>query len=222
MAQRLADAGYVVAVRTSITAPAPFAPFDPALGAAGGRERDRFMAMIRSINGDLVMQDTAAVLAHLDTRPSVAPARSARWATAWAAATRCAPRASFPTACRGRRRSTAGRSPPTGPTARISWLDGCAPALRGRGRHRPGFTDEQRQRLDAALRDGGVDYEIEIYDGAQHGFAVHNHRVYDRAASERHWERLLAAVRRRAARGARGISLAPSARAGALPRRGDE
>jgi carboxymethylenebutenolidase len=55
----------------------------------------------------------------------------------------------------------------------------------------PGFTDEQRQRLDAALRDGGVDYEIEIYDGAQHGFAVHNHRVYDRAASERHWERLL-------------------------------
>ena len=55
----------------------------------------------------------------------------------------------------------------------------------------PGFTDEQRQRLDAALRDTGVRYEIEIYEGAQHGFAVHNHRVYDRAASERHWERLL-------------------------------
>jgi carboxymethylenebutenolidase len=56
----------------------------------------------------------------------------------------------------------------------------------------PGFTDEQRQRLDAALREAGVDYEIEIYDGAQHGFAVHNHRVYNRDASERHWTRLLA------------------------------
>jgi carboxymethylenebutenolidase len=56
----------------------------------------------------------------------------------------------------------------------------------------PGFTDEQRQRLDAALGEAGLNYEIEIYEGAQHGFAVHNHRVYDRAASERHWERLLA------------------------------
>jgi len=55
----------------------------------------------------------------------------------------------------------------------------------------PGFTDEQRQRLDEALRAAGVRYEIELYEGAQHGFAVHNHRVYDRAASERHWERLL-------------------------------
>ena len=55
----------------------------------------------------------------------------------------------------------------------------------------PGFTDEQRQRLDEALRAAGVRYEIEVYEGAQHGFAVHNHRVYDRAASERHWERLL-------------------------------
>ena len=55
----------------------------------------------------------------------------------------------------------------------------------------PGFTDEQRRRLDAALRAAGVRYEIEVYEGAQHGFAVHNHRVYDRAASERHWERLL-------------------------------
>jgi hypothetical protein len=54
----------------------------------------------------------------------------------------------------------------------------------------PGFTDEQRQRLDEALRPRGALRDRGLR-GAQHGFAVHNHRVYDRAASERHWERLL-------------------------------
>ena len=47
----------------------------------------------------------------------------------------------------------------------------------------PGFTDEQRRRLDESLRAAGVRYEIEVYEGAQHGFAVHHHRVYDRTAS---------------------------------------
>src|SRR6185436_11238168 len=75
MAARLATAGYVVAVPNLYHRSGSFAPFDPALVAAGGDERDRFMHMIRSINGDLVMQDTAALLAHLDARPSVRKGR---------------------------------------------------------------------------------------------------------------------------------------------------
>ena len=73
MAQRLADAGYVVAVPNLYHRSGAFPPFDPAQVAAGGAERDRFMGMIRSIDGDMVMRDTAAVLAHLDTRPAVRP-----------------------------------------------------------------------------------------------------------------------------------------------------
>src|SRR6187431_2312561 len=129
MAQRLADAGYVVAVPNLYHRSGAFPPFDPAQVAAGGAERDRFMGMIRSIDGDMVMRDTGAVLAHLDTRPTVRP----------------------------------------GPIGTVGYCMG------------GGY----------ALRAAGVRYEIELYEGAQHGFAVHNHRVYDRAASERHWERLL-------------------------------
>ena len=55
----------------------------------------------------------------------------------------------------------------------------------------PGQRLRQRQRLDASLRAAGLRFEIETYEGAQHGFAVYNHRVYNREASERHWERLL-------------------------------
>src|SRR5215510_9624658 len=71
MAARLADGGYVVAVPNLYHRSGTFPPFDPALVASGGAERDRFMGMIRSIDGDKVMQDTAAVLTHLDTRGSV-------------------------------------------------------------------------------------------------------------------------------------------------------
>jgi carboxymethylenebutenolidase len=55
----------------------------------------------------------------------------------------------------------------------------------------PGFPTEQQERLESALRDAGVDYTLETYAGAKHGFAVTGHLVYDREASERHWTTLL-------------------------------
>ena len=38
--------------------------------------------------------------------------------------------------------------------------------------------------------------EIEVYPGTHHGFAFPKRPVYNRAAAERHWERLLARYRR--------------------------
>ena len=192
MAARLAGAGYVVAVPNLYHRSGAFAPFDPALVAAGGAERDRFMGMIRSINGDLVMQDTAAVLAHLETRSTVrsGPIGTVGYCMGGGYALRAA--GVFP------ERVAAAASFHGGSLAtdREDSPHQLASAMRARlyvgvAGIDPSFTGEQRQRLDAALREGGVDYEIEIYEGAQHGFAVHNHRVYDRAAAERHWERLL-------------------------------
>jgi len=42
----------------------------------------------------------------------------------------------------------------------------------------------------------GANAEVEIYPGTHHGFAFPKRPVYDRAAAERHWERLLALYRR--------------------------
>ena len=70
MAQRLASHGYVVAL-PNLYHRTPFAPFDPKQVAGEGPERARFTGLVASINGPLVMRDTAAVLAHLDTRPAV-------------------------------------------------------------------------------------------------------------------------------------------------------
>ena len=51
--------------------------------------------------------------------------------------------------------------------------------------------------LRKALTDDGVDAEVELYPGVHHGFAFPKRPVYDKAAAERHWERLLALYRRR-------------------------
>ena len=192
MAQRLADAGYVVAVPNLYHRSGAFPPFDAGEVAAGGPERERFMGMIRSIDGDMVMRDTAAVLTHLDTRPSVRPGAvgTVGYCMGGGYALRAA--GVFP------ERIAAAASFHGGSLA--TDRPDSPHQLAGRMRARvyvgvagidPGFTGEQRRRLDEALRAGGVRYEIEVYEGAQHGFAVHNHRVYDPAASERHWERLL-------------------------------
>ncbi|HZL00700.1 MAG TPA: dienelactone hydrolase family protein [Caulobacteraceae bacterium] len=43
----------------------------------------------------------------------------------------------------------------------------------------------------------GADGEVELYPGVEHGFAFPQRRAYDKAAAERHWERLAALFRRR-------------------------
>jgi carboxymethylenebutenolidase len=55
-----------------------------------------------------------------------------------------------------------------------------------------GFTPEHRETLRAALHAAGVAYELELYTGSRHGFAVPDHTVYDEMAAERQWERVFA------------------------------
>jgi carboxymethylenebutenolidase len=47
------------------------------------------------------------------------------------------------------------------------------------------------------MADSGANAEVELYPGAEHGFAFPQRAAYDRAAAERHWERLFSLFRRR-------------------------
>jgi len=49
------------------------------------------------------------------------------------------------------------------------------------------------QALEAALREAGTPHRIEWYPGVEHGFVFPLRAgIYNRAAAERHWERLFA------------------------------
>jgi len=50
--------------------------------------------------------------------------------------------------------------------------------------------------LGAALRDAGTSHRLEWYPGVEHGFVFPQRAVYDRAAAERHWERLFSLFER--------------------------
>jgi carboxymethylenebutenolidase len=52
------------------------------------------------------------------------------------------------------------------------------------------FPEEQKERLDKALTEAGVQHEIETYP-ARHGWVFRDTLTYDPAACERHWESLV-------------------------------
>lgn len=56
---------------------------------------------------------------------------------------------------------------------------------------------EQIARLTAALDGAGVQYESEVYAGASHGFTMADLAVYNEAAADRHWAKILALFERR-------------------------
>lgn len=45
--------------------------------------------------------------------------------------------------------------------------------------------------MESALQSAGVRHTVEVYPDVKHGFAVIDTPVYDRPASERHWQRIL-------------------------------
>jgi carboxymethylenebutenolidase len=55
-----------------------------------------------------------------------------------------------------------------------------------------GCTPEHQQQLEAELKAAGVRYQMELYPGARHGFAVIGTHAFDASAAEKHWERVLA------------------------------
>jgi carboxymethylenebutenolidase len=58
------------------------------------------------------------------------------------------------------------------------------------------ITDETIAQLRRIIEETGIKGSIEFYPEAEHGFAFPSRRLYHKASSERHWERLFAMFRR--------------------------
>lgn len=193
MAARLASHGYVVLVPNLYYRQGPHEPFDPAVAFTEGPVQDRMRSFLKGVDNTLVMRDTAACLAYLDGQRFVAR-----------------PRVGCVGYCMGGRQAlmAAGTFPDR--VVAAASLHGAALATdRADSPHRlvakmraalylgvaevdRTFPREQQDRLETALREAGVRFTLEVYPGTRHGFAVTDHPVYDEAASERHWPRVLA------------------------------
>jgi carboxymethylenebutenolidase len=192
MVRRLGTVGYYVMLpnlyyRSGVEELGPF------VGDAYASSRQRYMALMRTIDIPLVMTDIDALLAFADGDAAAAagPAgcvgycMSGRYAIN--AALRHPMRVGAAASIYGVELVTDKPDSPhlalqrTG--ARLYF--GCAET----DHYAP---QEMIDKLRAELARSGGNAEVEIYPGTQHGFAFPQRPVYDKAAAERHWERLFA------------------------------
>lgn len=197
MARRLATSGYYVVLpnmyyRAGVMELGPIPPDEDA------PLRKRMFELMFSLTIPLVQQDTADLLAFIATQPAASTGRigcvgycmSGQHAVS--AAVRFPDRVAAAASIYGTHLMTDAPDSPhrTARNADAELYFACAEVDRW-------APIEMIEPLRKALKDDGVNAEVELYPGVHHGFAFPNRPVYDKAAAERHWERLLALYRRR-------------------------
>ena len=155
------------------------------------QDMKRFMGYMKGLRVDMVMRDTEAFLTFLRQRPDVSADRCGALGycmggrMALAAAGHFGDRLKAVAAIHAGAVATDAEESPHKLAAQMRaklyiGVAGIDPFLQ------PGEID----RLQTALDQAGADYNLETYPGVQHGFAVPDLPIYDRAASERHWKRV--------------------------------
>jgi carboxymethylenebutenolidase len=188
MGQRLADGGYLVLLPDLYYRLGSYPPMVPAEVLADPKRRDELMKFVNSLDRDRKIADAAAFIEFLSSRPEVKGDRlgatgycmggNASLTAAGAFPDRFAAAASF----HGGHLAT---DKPDSPHLFLGKMTGrvyVAGAVEDAS-----FPEEQKNRLERALTEGGVDHLVETYAGARHGFAVPDLPVFDPAAAERHW-----------------------------------
>jgi len=190
MARRLAEAGYYVMLpnlyhREGVEELGPF------IGEAAAETRKLMFALMGSLNIPLVMEDASALVAFADADPAASKGAIGTVGYCMSGQYAICAAAGFPDRVRaaasiyGVRLKTDAPDSPHLAARRsnaefyVAWaeIDHYAPMAE----FAP-FKDS----LD------GVNAEVELYEGVEHGFAFPERPAYDRDAAERHWERLLA------------------------------
>jgi len=193
MARRLATAGYYVMLPNLY-----YRAGVMEIGALGDEKvRQRMFELMNGLSIDMVMSDAAALIAFLDADPAARPGTLGTLGYCMSGQFAINAAASFPA------RVAAAASlygtylvtdQPNSPhlmahRTKAELYFGCAETDRW-------APPETVQALWESVK-GLPNAEVEIYPGVEHGFAFPQRAAYDKAAAERHWERLVALYRRR-------------------------
>ena len=194
MAQRLADAGYVVLLPDLFYRYGPYGPLVPKEVFAG--DVMAILGPLMATTGtDKASQDTGSFLAYLDTRKDVVAGAKKVGAVGFcmgggmaiaAAATypqRFAAVASF----HGGNLAT---DAPTSPHLLVPDL--AAEVYIASADNDGSYPPAMAARFEAALTQAGVRYRAEMYAGAAHGWMVPDFPVYDSNAADRGWQAMVA------------------------------
>jgi carboxymethylenebutenolidase len=191
MAQRLASNGYAVLLPNLFYRSGKVPPFDPATVWADPKERDRLMAIMGPANKGAA-GDMPAYFAALAAQPGVKSDRVGLVGYCMGGRLGLLIAEAYPDRVAAVAAIHAGNLVTDAPDSPHKHVDKVKARLYfGVADEDRSCTPEHQKALEAALKAAGVRYQLELYPGARHGFAVNGGHVYDAAAAERHWERVL-------------------------------
>lgn len=189
MAERLAGHGYSVLVPDLFYRHGSYGPYD----ARTAFKEEKTAAEIRSMMGatsqELTVRDTAAFLDALSANGARGPVGAVGYCMGGARALNAA--AAYPdriaaaASFHGGNLASDAPDSPHRAAAKIK-----ARVYVGVAGVDQSFPPEQSARLAEALRTAEIDYIVENYVGAKHGWCVPDHGFYDKDRAERHWTRL--------------------------------
>jgi carboxymethylenebutenolidase len=196
MAERLASNGYFVMLPNMYYRAGEQPPFDAKTALSDPAQQKRLMSLVQSVTNAGTVKDTTAFLDFLghDSRVKGTKVGCVGYCMGGPLALTAA--GTFPervAAAASIHGANVANDRPDSPHL-------LAPKIRGKvyvgvAEIDPWLQPGETERLKAALEAAGTNHTIEVYPGVQHGFAANGTPMYDREASERHWERLLALFR---------------------------
>ena len=189
MAQRLADAGYLVLLPDLFYRNAPYGPYDATAMTNPDAKADLFALKAKTTLA-MTSADTGAFLDALTENGAGGPAGVVGYCMgggrALSAAAAHPDRIGAAASFHGGGLASEDPDSPHLGAAAIK-----ARVYVGSAEVDASFPPEQAGRLARALREARVDHMMENYPGVAHGWAVPDHRAFDVAGAERHWTRLL-------------------------------
>jgi len=200
MAQRLADAGYVVLLPDLFYRYGPYGPFVPKEVFAGD-VRAILGPLMAKTGNDKAADDTEALLAYLDTRNDVAGRKVGAVGFCMGGGMALAAAGTYPDRFAAVASFHGGNLATDAPTSPHLF----APKLKAEvyvaaAENDGSYTREMAERLEKALAQAGLRYSTDTYPAA-HGWMMPDFPVYDHAGAERGWVEMLALFDRNLHRG---------------------
>jgi carboxymethylenebutenolidase len=193
LGERLATYGYFVLLPDLFYRSGPYEPMDPRAMFADPEKRKILMEkFIAPATQAKIMSDTRAFLDYLSVHPKVRKGGIGTTGYCMGGLMSLTAAGTFPehilatASYHGGRLATDAPDSPHLLAPKIKSRVYVAGAIED-----PGFPDDMKARLEQALSEARVEHTVETYP-AKHGWVFRDMPVYDAAASERHWQSMLA------------------------------
>lgn len=189
MGDRLAALGYVVLVPDVYYRTPGWAPFDMRNVFTDDGERKRLFSLMKGLTPEMSIRDAGAFLDFLASRPEVKPGGVGTTGYCMGGRISLTVAGSHPDRVAAAASFHGGGLAADGDPGSPHLLAGNlkATVYVAGAEQDASFDDEQKARLEGALKEAGVTATVETYP-ALHGYAVPDNPTFDEAAAERHWK----------------------------------